>query len=161
MKKIKNKTIEILKGEKIMAYTKKTWVDYPDTSTPITADDLNNIEDGIETNDTAITAISGGDVAQTYPALSGGFTNVSGYETKYIKANGTVYISGVLSAGTGSNGATIFTLPVGCRPAKNSRFPTITSGEFGYIDVNADGTVVFAKLVNTYSSTVFAIFRAV
>lgn len=30
-----------------MAYTKKTWKDYPDTSTPITANDLNNIENGI------------------------------------------------------------------------------------------------------------------
>ena len=149
-----------------MAYTKTVWKDYPDTTTKMTAQKLNNIEDGIEANDIAIeandiaiTAISGGDVAQTYPSLSGGFTNVSGFETNYIKANGTVYISGVLSGGTGSMGATIFTLPVGCRPAKNSRFPTVTSGEFGYIDVNTNGTVVFSKLVNTYSSTVFAIFR--
>ncbi len=35
-----------------MAYTKKTWKDYPDTSTPITAEDLQNIEDGIEALDT-------------------------------------------------------------------------------------------------------------
>ena len=33
-----------------MAYTKNpTWVDYPDTSTPVTAAKLNNIEDGIYT----------------------------------------------------------------------------------------------------------------
>lgn len=31
-----------------MAYTRRHWVDYPDTSTPIDADALNNIEDGIE-----------------------------------------------------------------------------------------------------------------
>lgn len=31
-----------------MAYTKTVWQDLPDTSTPITADRLNNIEDGIE-----------------------------------------------------------------------------------------------------------------
>lgn len=37
-----------------MAYTKKTWKDYPDTSTPITADDLNNIEEGIENVDTRL-----------------------------------------------------------------------------------------------------------
>lgn len=31
-----------------MAYVRRHWVDYPDTSTPIDADALNNIEDGIE-----------------------------------------------------------------------------------------------------------------
>lgn len=31
-----------------MAYTRRHWVDYPDTTTPIDADALNNIEDGIE-----------------------------------------------------------------------------------------------------------------
>lgn len=45
-----------------MAYTKKIWKDYPDTTTPITAEDLNNIEDGIETLDNVtkyITATAG------------------------------------------------------------------------------------------------------
>ena len=31
-----------------MAYVRRHWVDYPDTTTPIDADALNNIEDGIE-----------------------------------------------------------------------------------------------------------------
>lgn len=31
-----------------MAYVRKHWADYPDTTTPIDADALNNIEDGIE-----------------------------------------------------------------------------------------------------------------
>lgn len=31
-----------------MAYTKKIWKDYPDTTTPITAEDLNNIENRLE-----------------------------------------------------------------------------------------------------------------
>ena len=31
-----------------MAYVRRNWVDYPDTTTPIDADALNNIEDGIE-----------------------------------------------------------------------------------------------------------------
>ena len=31
-----------------MAYTKTVWQDLPDTSTPITADRLNNIENGVE-----------------------------------------------------------------------------------------------------------------
>lgn len=31
-----------------MAYQKQTWVDYPDTSSPLTAERLNHMEDGIE-----------------------------------------------------------------------------------------------------------------
>lgn len=34
-----------------MAYSKQTWQDLPDTTTPITANRLNHIEDGIEAND--------------------------------------------------------------------------------------------------------------
>lgn len=37
-----------------MAYTKKIWKDYPDTTTPILAEDMNNIENGIEAADTRL-----------------------------------------------------------------------------------------------------------
>src|SRR5574344_2751101 len=37
-----------------MAYTKKIWKDYPDATTQIKAEDLNNIENGIETVDTVV-----------------------------------------------------------------------------------------------------------
>ena len=37
-----------------MAYIKKIWKDYPDATTPILAEDLNNIENGIEAVDTAL-----------------------------------------------------------------------------------------------------------
>jgi hypothetical protein len=37
-----------LKGGNKMEYTKTVWKDLPDTSTPITADRLNNIENGVE-----------------------------------------------------------------------------------------------------------------
>lgn len=59
-----------------MAYTKKTWEDFPDTSTPITADDLNNIEDGIEALDT-------GKVNKTDKA-TGGEVVTGTNDTKYI-----------------------------------------------------------------------------
>lgn len=49
-----------------MAYTKKIWKDYPDTTTPILASDMNNIENGIEALDNVTkyitaTAVSNGD----------------------------------------------------------------------------------------------------
>lgn len=37
-----------------MAYIKKIWKDYPDTTTPILASDMNNIENGIEEIDTGL-----------------------------------------------------------------------------------------------------------
>jgi hypothetical protein len=37
-----------------MAYVKKIWKDYPDTTTPILASDMSNIENGIEAVDTAL-----------------------------------------------------------------------------------------------------------
>lgn len=43
-----------------MAYTKKIWKDYPDTTTPITAEGLNNIEDGIENIENNVNNIENG-----------------------------------------------------------------------------------------------------
>lgn len=43
-----------------MAYTKQTWNDLPNTTTPVTATRLNHIEDGIETANTlATTSVDG------------------------------------------------------------------------------------------------------
>ena len=40
-----------------MAYTKTVWKDYPDTTTKMTAQELNNIEDGIEEVDTKVVTL--------------------------------------------------------------------------------------------------------
>ena len=42
-----------------MAYTKTNWQDLPNTSTPINATRLNNMESGIESNDTRLTTVEG------------------------------------------------------------------------------------------------------
>ena len=39
----------------LFAYTKTEWKDLPDETTPITAEKLNNIENGVEANDTVST----------------------------------------------------------------------------------------------------------
>lgn len=91
-----------------MAYTKTVWKDYPDTTTKITADELNNIEDGIETNDIAI---SGGWISAnetwTYASVDDptGVITISGnVTTKYslgmrIKfTNGGNVIYGIITA---------------------------------------------------------------
>lgn len=55
-----------------MAYTKKTWVDYPSTATMVTAFDLNHIEDGISTADANATQALNNmpTVTDTYDATS-------------------------------------------------------------------------------------------
>ena len=49
-----------------MAYTRVNWQDYPNTSTPITALNLNVMDAGISALDTAVTAIQGNYATQTY-----------------------------------------------------------------------------------------------
>ena len=55
-----------------MAYVKKIWKDYPDTTTPILTEDLNNIENGIYDIDTRLTTAEAviGNETDTYSASS-------------------------------------------------------------------------------------------
>ena len=41
-----------------MAYSKQTWINLPNQTTPISADRLNHMEDGIYNNDAAIGTIT-------------------------------------------------------------------------------------------------------
>lgn len=68
-----------------MAYTKKIWKDYPDTTTPIKVEDLNNIENGLEAVDAA--ANSGWvPLTETFTYVSATTMRASGdYRTKYFK----------------------------------------------------------------------------
>ena len=83
-----------------MEYTKTVWKDLPDTSTPITADKLNNIEDGVEylfENGTG----GGGDnlpvgtevdfdgTSQDIPTGWESVTNPDSYSTSEVKTNMT------------------------------------------------------------------------
>ena len=87
-----------------MEYTKTVWKDLPDTSTPITADKLNNLEDGVEylfENGTG----GGGDnlpvgtevdfdgTSQQIPTGWQEITNPDSYSTSEVKTNKT-WISG-------------------------------------------------------------------
>lgn len=77
-----------------------------------------------------------------------GFTNswVNYDATNDVKAafrrnlDGDVELQGIIKSGTIST--TAFTLPTGFRPAKTKRFACPSNSAFGYVDVNADGTVV-------------------
>ena len=71
-----------------MAYQKQTWEDYPSLSSPITADRLNHIENGIEDASSSIFP------SDKYTILSGDLTMTDGegtttisYPTGYTKNN--------------------------------------------------------------------------
>jgi hypothetical protein len=65
-----------------------------------------------------------------------GTFNVPGY---YRDTSNRVYLRGMVKNGTA---ITIFTLPVGYRPAKRELFVAISADALGRLDINIDGTVV-------------------
>lgn len=82
----------------------------------------------------------------TAPSLTSGWTNFAGEQPiQYRKnAQGIVTIRGTGAPGTFGTGATLFTLPVGFRPAAQERFgsPTSPDGTIALILVQTDGQVV-------------------
>lgn len=58
-----------------MAYTKLTWKDAPDTSTPISAENLNHIEDGIQNNSDSIDTLTEkvGNIKDTVKGVINGY----------------------------------------------------------------------------------------
>lgn len=82
----------------------------------------------------------------TAPSLTSGWTNFAGEQPiQYRKnAQGIVTIRGTGMPGTFGTGATLFTLPVGFRPAAQERFgsPTSPNGTIALILVQTDGRVV-------------------
>lgn len=66
----------------------------------------------------------------------------------WFDRDGVVHLAG--SVKTGSAGTSVFTLPVGYRPAAQCAFAVNANGAFGLVYVNTNGTVV----VNTGSSTI-------
>lgn len=82
----------------------------------------------------------------TAPSLTSGWTNFAGEQPiQYRKnAQGIVTIRGTGMPGTFGTGATLFTLPVGFRPAAQERFgsPTSPDGTIALILVQTDGRVV-------------------
>jgi len=74
------------------------------------------------------------------PTLANSWVAFDTRTAKYMRdAQGSVRLKGVLKSGT--VGATIFTLPVGYRPAETQLFPCVSNGAFGYITITSAGAV--------------------
>lgn len=94
--------------------------------------------------------------ADTWHNASGTFENSwvdnsAGEPAQYKKmVAGNVTLRGLVKSGT--VGATIFTLPVGYRPARNYNFPAVSNNAFGYCSINTDGNVLMVAGSNTWFS---------
>jgi len=77
------------------------------------------------------------------PTFQNGWLNyANGFQdARYTRdSNGTVYIEGLVRAGSPAQ-SVIFTLPAGYRPAAQLGFATVSNGALGRIDVRSNGEV--------------------
>lgn len=82
------------------------------------------------------------------PYFENGWTSLSASNepASYYKANGRVYLAGhavMTSVSPPALGTTIFTLPVGYRPAAVCRWPVVSNGTHASINVAPTGTVAY------------------
>jgi hypothetical protein len=80
-----------------MAYIKKIWKDYPDTTTPILASDMNNIENGLETVDTLSTTTAN-NVNNGWIPLTGTFAYSSADSPTFVMST-SVDLTGIVGLG--------------------------------------------------------------
>ena len=86
------------------------------------------------------------------PTLLNGWVNFGGgnADAGYMKDEfGFIHLKGLISSGTTTAGTTIFTLPVGYRPAVSLYFVVADSNGFGKLFVNANGFVAIEADVNS------------
>jgi hypothetical protein len=139
-----------------MAYTRTTWQDFPNTTTPITATALNNIETaivgldrqrGVYTNEAARDAEIGSPTegmmayltAPTVPAAAGDTTAVpSGITTVY---NGSAWVCvtnvAAYTSATGTTTSTSFTASLSGSPGTNPSV-TVTTGTTALVIVTCE-----------------------
>lgn len=134
-----------------MAYTPTVWVDYPNTTTPITAAALNNIEGWITAADAAWTAYTptwegtGGTPAIGNGELSGRYKQVG--KTVYFR----IYM--LWGSTTTANTATAWTLtlPVTAYELRNTPFAAY---------VRDAGTLTYRAIADITTSTKLIIWAA-
>lgn len=100
------------------------------------------------------------DVAWTTPTLSNGWTVNVTYGIQHRVMKGILYITGVVTAGTKTNGTEIFTLPSGSCPA-TARAQPVGSLESGadagaHVTISTDGAVEVQNINASHNNIVFS-----
>jgi hypothetical protein len=99
------------------------------------------------------------------PTLLNGWVDYGGTNPPagYRKEGEWIYLRGAVKNGTvGTTGSTMFTLPVGYRPAFNVFFPVVTgAGVIGQVGVQPDGDVPAISGTNTFFDLSTIRFRVI
>lgn len=152
-------------------YTKKTWQNSPSTATPLSAANIQIMDNAIEAACDGVDAINDNLAKTSY--------NLNGYKDALAisasgtlnKSNGNVVMTGYVLMGendfTAQSVTTVITLPVGLRPSIPIYAPctlyasSIMQG--GFIAIDTDGAVkVYNRSAETtYNSVAFSITFAV
>lgn len=118
----------------------------------------------------AIRSLSPTTIRTTALTLQNSWVNFSGTtdEAVFWKTAGMVYLQGIISGGTATNGTTIATLPTGYRPPKNVYLPVLTASAAPPTAPNPAGVYItsagdiktFANCAAGYLSFAGVFFRA-
>lgn len=117
----------------------------PDTGTLNTTDDWIEVDGGVGFDNGWV------DFGSTFPDAS------------YRKEGNWVYLRGMIKDGTtGTSVGTAFTLPVGYRPPADLKFPVMSNGALGHIQIRPAGyVVVLSPSDNTYVDLSGIAFRVI
>ena len=129
-------------------YSRINWVDYPSTTTPMNATNMNKMDKGLDDVDTRVDSLNATKANKTQPVwidapLIAPVVNYGNlYQTcQYMKDEfGIVHIRGVIKGGI--NNATVFVLPVGYRPRYNEIFTATQNNSFGMCTIFQNGNVL-------------------
>ena len=128
-----------------MAYERTNWVT---GETPLSADNMNNIEDGIEALQTAVDTLNS-NIGTTRFTFSSSVSGAQGALAFGFKDNATgtvrVYFVARFSSNVGAN-VSMFSIPADYRPSGNNGGPCIVitdtgAAVAGYATIGTDGTV--------------------
>lgn len=124
--------------------------DYPNTTTPVNATNLNAIQNNAETSINAVdTKITNATTTEDFTSKITFNENVAN-NTKFIKMGKIVYVIFQGEGKTHSGGATLCTIPSGYRPANSVYAPfTKNNNAYGSLNIGTNGVMT----VNMISST--------
>ena len=121
-------------ASRAISFTKKTWVDDPTSGTPITAADMNRLEQAIVDLNTTLTSVQNS-LSQV------DFTNVAA-RIDARRCGMVVEIDIAISTDV-TMGAVYATVPAGYRPITRTFFPCYTQSKVVPTEIRETGEIVF------------------
>jgi hypothetical protein len=138
-----------------MAYTRTTWVDYPNTTTPITAASLNNIETGLDAVDATVDGFTGAWTSFS-PVITQSTTPTQTINrARFIKVGRIVTVHADISIGSGTSGTSGQTILFNFSGACTAAAAEAVYGGFRLFDSGVTNYVGFAVGASTTTASFF------